>query len=321
MAIEFLGSVIFSLVTSFREVLEAALIIGIVASYLSFIDRKDLHRDVLYGVLGAIVFSVGMAWVFLNVFTDFIEYQELFEGVVMFLAAGVLSWMIIWMTRQSKTIRSEFQDKIDKIITNQEKTGIILLVFFSVAREGAELVLFLYASYVGSIEEGNALESLSATFSGFVIGLLIASILAFILFRTTRQLNIKKFFQVTSVILIIFAAGLFTHGIHEIYEFLEHTGSPLINIFIWTEVWNINDTPIGDVLNLLFGWSYDPAQPMRFERSAIGGIAVGLFGWNDNPALIEVVAYGLYFLGIFLAIRQVSSISAQREKTVTITDG
>lgn len=319
MAFEFLGIAIFSFVTSLREVLEAALIIGIIASYLTMIDRKDLHRDILYGVLGAILFSVGIAWVFLTFFKDLAEYQKLFEGIVMFLAAAVLSWMIVWMARQSKNIRSDIQDKVDEIITNQQKTGIILLAFFSVAREGAELVLFLYASFVGSVDEVGIVTALSASSIGFLLGLLVASIMAFVLFSTTRRLDIKRFFQVTSVILIVFAAGLLAHGVHEIYEFLEISGSSLINSFIWIEVWNINNTPLGEILNLLFGWSYDPLNPARFEKSAVGGIIVGLFGWNDNPALIEVLAYGLYFVLIFTGIRYMKSSSESKEKASSIS--
>lgn len=321
MAFEFLGIAIFSFVTSLREVLEAALIIGIIASYLTMIDRKDLHRDILYGVLAAILFSVGMAWVFLTFFTDLAEYQKLFEGIVMFIAAAVLSWMIIWMTRQSKNIHSDIQDKVDRVITNQQKTGIVLLVFFSVAREGAELVLFLYASFVGSVDDVGIVTALSASSLGFFIGLLVASIMALVLFTTTRKLDLKKFFQVTSLILIIFAAGLLAHGIHEIYEFLEISGSSLVNNFIWAEVWNINNTPLGDLLKLLFGWSYDPSNPARFEKSAIGGIIVGLFGWNDNPALLEVLAYVLYFILIFFAIKYIKGPSKIEEKaTLTSSD-
>ncbi|UCG03810.1 MAG: FTR1 family protein [Candidatus Heimdallarchaeota archaeon] len=314
MAFEILGSVIFSFVTSLREVLEAALIIGIIASYLTIIDRKDLFRDILYGVFAAVIFSLGMAWVFLTFFTDLAEYQKLFEGIAMFLAAVVLSWMIVWMTRQSKKIRSDIQEKVDKIITNQEKAGIAFLVFISVAREGAELVLFLYASYIGSVGEVGAVTAFSAISLGFLTGLLLAAIMAIVLFTTTRRLDIKKFFQVTSVILIIFAAGLLAHGIHEIYEFLEISGSSLINNVIWIEVWNINNTVLGDVLQFLFGWSYDPLNPARFEKSVVGGIIVGLFGWNDNPALIEVLAYGLYYVFIAIAIKRFTNFSEMREK-------
>ena len=312
---EFLGSVIFSFVTSVREVLEAALIIGIIASYLTIIDRKDLYRDILYGVMAAIAFSVGMAWIFLTFFAGLTEYQKLFEGIIMLLAAAVLSWMIVWMTRQSKNIRSDIQNKIDRIITNQEKTGIILLVFFSVAREGAELVLFLYASFLGGVAEVGIIEALSATITGFLIGLSVASIMSVMFFVNSRKWDIKKFFQITSIILIIFAAGLLAHGIHEIYEFLEISGSSFANNIIWTEVWNINNTPVGELLSLLFGWSYDPLNPTRFEKSAVGGIIVGLFGWNDNPALVEILFYGLYFVIIFFAIRRIKNFPEVREKT------
>ncbi|MFX0012962.1 MAG: FTR1 family protein [Promethearchaeota archaeon] len=317
MEYEILGSIIFSFVTSLREVLEAALIIGIIASYLTIINRRDLYRDIVYGVSAAIIFSFGMAWVFLTFFTDLAEFQKLFEGIAMFLAAGVLSWMIVWMTRQSKNIRSDIEEKVNKIISNQEKAGITLLVFISVAREGAELVLFLYASYIGSVEETGILTALSAISIGFLSGLVFASIMAFVLFTTTRKFEIKKFFQVTSVILIFFAAGLLAHGVHEIYEFLEISGSPFINNVIWMEVWNINNTPLGDLLTFLFGWSYDPLNPLRFEKSAIGGIAVGLFGWNDNPALLEVISYGFYFLVIFILIMRATSFPEKNERDIT----
>ncbi len=308
MTSELMVSIIFSFITSLREILEAALIIGIISSYLILIDRKDLYRDVVYGVLGAIIFSIGVAWIFLNIFRGLEEYQELFEGVLMFLAAGVLTWMIIWMSKQAKNLRSEFQEKIDKVITNKEEKGIILLVFFSVAREGAELVLFLYANYIGTVEDVGGVSSLFATILGFILGLLGASVLALILFMSTRRLNIRKFFQVTSVILIVFAAGLLAHGLHEIYEFLEIAAPALVDNFIWIEVWNINNTPLGDLLQFLFGWTYNVQYPNRFEKSIIGSILAGLLGWNDNPALIEVVAYGLYYIVVILALKQKNSV-------------
>lgn len=314
MSVVFFVNIIFSFVTSLREVLEAALIIGIITSYLTFIDRKDLYRDILYGVLGAIGFSIGMAGVFLVFFAGLEEYQKLFEGIIMLLAAGVLSWMILWMNRQAKTIRSDIQEKVDRIITQQEKAGIILLVFFSVAREGAELVLLLYANYVGTVEETGVLVGLITNFTGFIVGLIIASVLAYLLFKTTRRLNMKSFFQITSVILIIFAAGLLAHGLHELFEFLEITNSPLANFFIWSEVWNVNETFIGDILQFFFGWSYDPLKPGRFEKSIIGGIIVGLFGWNDNPAFIEVAAYILYYILIALTIKQIKPSIKEREQ-------
>jgi high-affinity iron transporter len=288
--------IIFSFVTSLREVLEAALIIGMIGSYLTVINRKDLFKDVLLGILSAVVLSIGIAWIFLTLFAGLEEYQKLFEGGVMFLAAIVLTWMVVWMSQQAKNLRSDFQDRIDKAISRQEKAGIVLLVFFSVGREGAELVLFLYANYLSGVEELDPVLSLAANLGGFIIGVFGALILALILFTSTQRLSLKRFFQVTSLILIVFAAGLVAHGIHEIFEYLEISGSSLTELFIWTEVWNINQTPLGDIIQFLFGWGFDPSYPSRFEKSLVGGILVGLFGWNDNPALIEVLGYIGYYM-------------------------
>ncbi|MHA2298937.1 MAG: FTR1 family iron permease [Candidatus Hodarchaeales archaeon] len=300
---EIISLITYSIVVSLREVLEAALIIGIVAGYLTKLNRRELFRDVILGIISAIIFSIVMAFVFLTIFEGLIGYQELFEGLIMFIAAGVLTWMIIWMMKQSKGLRTEFEDKIDNVITNQEKLGIVLLVFFAVAREGAELVLFLYASYVGNVNQVGSLESILGISSGFVVGLALASILALLLFSSTRKLKLRAFFRLTSLILIVFAAGLIAHGIHEVYEFLEGSGTELASLFFWTETWNVNNTPLGDLLYFLFGWTYDIAYPGRFEKSIVGSILSGLLGWNDNPALIEVIAYITYYIVILAALK------------------
>ena len=86
---------IFSLVTSLREVLEAALIIGIILGYLTYINRRDLYKEVIVGIISSIVFSLILGILLLTVFESLIEYQELFEGVIMILAAIMLTYIII----------------------------------------------------------------------------------------------------------------------------------------------------------------------------------------------------------------------------------
>jgi high-affinity iron transporter len=300
-----------SFISSLREVLEAILIIGIILGFLQVIERRDLYKDVLYGTLAAIFTSIGLAWIFLTILEGITAYQELFEGLIMILAAGFITWMIIWMTKQSRSIKSELESKIVMSITEKQRIGLFLIVFFSVAREGAELVIFLYAAYIDNyLSLGVPVASLSIL-AGLFLGIIISAIAAVMLFRYSYQLNTQRFFRFTSIILIIFAAGLLAHGLHEIFEFLESSSSPLAEAFIWTEVWNINETFLGDLLQTLFGWAYDPNYSTRFEKSIIGGILAGLFGWNDNPALIEVIAYVLYFFGTLKAIQWINS------KTVT----
>jgi high-affinity iron transporter len=286
--------------------LEAVLIIGIIITYLQIIDRRDLYRDVLYGVLASIVVSIGLAWFFLAILEGVGAYQELFEGIIMIIAAGFLTWMILWMMNQSKTIQSDLQVKISGIITDRKRAGILLLVFFSVSREGAELVLLLYATFIKNYNlVGIPITSLTILF-GLLSGLAISTVLAILLYKYSSSIDTRRFFQITSVLLIIFAAGLLAHGLHEIFEFLESTANPFAQAFIWTEIWNINETPIGDILQFLFSWMYDPSYPSRFEKSLFGSILVGLFGWNDNPALVEVFIYVSYLIGIYLLIRKIN---------------
>ena len=89
-----------------------------------------LYRDVFYGVLAAIFVSIGLAWIFLAILEGIGAYQELFEGIIMIIASGFLTWMVIWMMKQSKTLRSDLQLKISGAITDKQRTGILLLVFF-----------------------------------------------------------------------------------------------------------------------------------------------------------------------------------------------
>ena len=300
--LELYSTLIFAFVTSLREVLEAALIIGIVIGYLTKINRKYMIKDVVIGVLTASILSIVLALIFLEIFNEIEGYQELFEGIVMLVAAVVLTWMIFWMRKQSRGIKGELEEKIDRALSEGERLGILSIVFFAVFREGAELILLLYAKYTGTYIELGEVLAISIIGAGFALGLITSVILAIVLFKSTVRLNLKKFFNITSVILIIFAAGLIASGIHEIYEYLEINIPDLASLPIFTELYNINNTFLGKFLESIFGAFYDVNYPGRFEKSVIGGILTGLFGWNDNPAFLEMVAFIGYYLilGIYL---------------------
>ncbi|MHA1226464.1 MAG: FTR1 family iron permease [Candidatus Hodarchaeales archaeon] len=313
MVLEYLSIVLFSLVTSLREILEAALIIGIILGYLKVINRNDLRRDVLYGVLSAVFFSLALGLFFVVLSNEFQAFEKLFEAFIMLIAAAMITWVVLWINTQKKYVRSNLESKMGSIISKKQRMSFFLLVFFSVAREGAELVLLLYSSYISFVAESGFVITISSIFIGFLAGVSLAIIMTLIMYKTSYKLETKKFFAITSVILIVFAAGLIVHGLHELFEYFETSGSTLSSLFIWTELWNINDTFLGDILKFFFGWSYNPFLPNRFEKSVIGSILVGLFGWNDNPSLIEVVAYLTYLL---LIVVKMKKINLNDEKTI-----
>ena len=306
------GTLIYVIITSFREIVEAALIIGIIQSYLTKTNRLDLKGDLLKGIFLAIISSVLLAIFITAIFVSFEEYEPLFEGGIMLLASGVLTWMIFWMWKQSRSVKNEIEEKLTFSITTNQKNGIVLLVFFTVFRELAELLLFIYAAFAEITIQIGLLDGSIVISIGLLIGLVLASGLYYFIFNSTKKVNLKKFFNITSVILIIFAAGLLIHGIHEIYEFLEINNPNITNIVFFKELYDINTSPVGELLKIIFGWSYDPNYPNQFGKSLIGGI-LSVIGWQDSPIVLEFV---LYFSYIILIILTFNFLRNEEEKSI-----
>ena len=258
-----------ALLITLREGLEAALIIGVVLGALRQLGHADRSRSVWIGVLAAIGTSV-VAALALNALGVAFEGrgEEIFEGVAMLLAAGVLTWMIFWMQRQGNQIQTELEVDVRQAVTVGSAWGLFSLAFVAVLREGIETVLFLTASAFSTTP--------AQTLIGGTLGLLIASLLGWLLFAAGKRLDVRAFFRVTGALLILFAAGLVAHGVHEFQE------AALLPTFI-EHVWDMNH-----ILN---------------ENGPVGTFFKALFGYNGNPSMIEVVSYLVYLFAIFLAVR------------------
>lgn len=267
-----------SFVLSLREGLEAALIIGIVFGALGKMKRPDLKPIVWRGVVSAVAVSLAAALA-LNLLGAKFEgkAEEVFEGFAMLTAAGILTWMIFWMQRHARTLKLELETSVHQATMQTGQKALFFLAFLSVGREGLELAIFLVAARVTS----DALQ----TVIGAVLGLGTAVLLGWILFATTRSLSLSSFFQVTNVLLILFAAGLVAHGVHEFNE----AGwiPPIIE-----HVWDINF-----ILD---------------ENSTLGVFLKAMFGYNGNPSLTEVAAYLGYFVVIALGIKKSSQATVVR---------
>ena len=198
-----------SFIITFRETLEAALIVGVILSYLFKIRQIKYNNIVYVGIGSAIVASIIGAIIFNNLAGGFTgRAEEIFEGVTMLVGAVLLTTMIIWMMKQ-KQMMVKLEDKVATEIGEAHKFGIFSLVFIAVLREGVETVIFLEAA--NFVSSGNNLV-------GALAGIIAAIFVGYLMFVAARRINIKKFFNVTSILLILFAAGLIAHGIHEFEE-------------------------------------------------------------------------------------------------------
>jgi high-affinity iron transporter len=272
-----------SFVLALREGLEAALIIGIVLSVLRTMERQNLNSTVWIGALSAgvvsILAAIGLNWIGAE-FKG--QGEQLFEGITMLLAAGVLTWMVFWMRKQFKTIKQEIELGVRQATQGQGQRALFFLAFLPVVREGIELALFLLAARLTS--------SPFQEFLGAGLGLTSAALIGWVVFATSRRLSLSRFFQSTNVLLALFAAGLVGLGI---YEFNELGWIPAII----EHVWNLN--------------AFLP------EESTLGQLLKALIGYNSSPSLSQVIAYLGYFGvlgGIFWARRQTASVQEPVKK-------
>ena len=267
-----------ALLITLREGLEAALIVGIILSALQRLDKDKLRRWVWWGVLAAIVTSMASA-VALNALGLAFEGrgEEIFEGVAMLIAAGVLTWVIIWMQQQGAQVRARLEQDVRRASASGSRWALFGLAFVAVVREGIEITLFLTAA---------ALNSTAAqTLAGGALGLIIAVILGWLIFAAGRRLNVRAFFRTTSVILLFFAAGLAAHGVHELQE------AALLPIFV-EHVWDLN--------------------PILDENGTLGSFLATLFGYNGNPSFLEITVYGAYLLIVGVLTQPFSSKRTQK---------
>lgn len=251
-----------SFVITFREGLEMSLIVVIILAYLKRTGRVQFFGKVWMGVGLATIASIVTGAVLFSVGAEFEgNTEKIFEGCAMILAASVLTWMIMWMKRQSRGIRAQLEGQIEHAITGGSTFALVTIAFLAVGREGLETALFLF----GVSQTTTPVQ----TGMGGVVGLVGALGVGWLLYKGSHRIDLRNFFNFTGVLLILFAAGLLAHGIHEFQE------AGLLPIMI-EHVWNIN-------------FIVD-------EKGFVGSLLKGLFGYNGNPSLLESIAYPLYLV-------------------------
>jgi len=198
-----------SLVITLREGIEAALVVGIIITYLDKTGRSALKRVVLSGLLAGIAASLASAWLLSTLGVE----EERYEGWLMLLGALFVVTMVVWMWRTAKGLKRVIEARVESIAARPSgavTAGLFLLTFLLILREGIETVLFLATVSLTT----DALLS----FAGGLLGLGLAAAFGVALVRGSVRIDLQRFFKVTEIVLIVLAAQLFAGGLHELGE-------------------------------------------------------------------------------------------------------
>jgi high-affinity iron transporter len=194
-----------------REGFEASLVVGIVLAFLDRTGRRDGFAAVWVGVAAALAVSLTVGIALFAAGAELEGTSEaVFEGVVMLVAAGLLTWMIFWMRGRARTLKSEIEGRTKAALDAGSAVGLGLVVFLGVAREGVETALFLFSSVEGS--------SRAVSLVAALIGGAAAVGLGYLFYRGSHRLNLRTFFTATSALLLVFAGYLLASGLHELSE-------------------------------------------------------------------------------------------------------
>ncbi|MFC6881960.1 MULTISPECIES: iron uptake transporter permease EfeU [Actinomadura] len=195
-----------------REGLEAALVVSILIAYLVKSGHRRALTPVWAGIGLAVVLAVGFG-IALSAASSEMQFktQELFGGVLSIIAVGLVTWMVFWMRRTARFMKAELEGKLEGAV-GVGPVALATVAFLAVGREGLETALFLWTNISNS--SGGSTQPIVGAF----LGLAVAVVLGYLLYRGGLKLNLKRFFTWTGAALIVVAAGVFGYGFHDLQE-------------------------------------------------------------------------------------------------------
>lgn len=265
-----------AMLVTFREGLEAALIIAVLISLLDRFGEKRLTRAVWVGAGAAVAVSLVSGVVIFALAGEAVEeVGEIFEILVVFGAVLLLTYMILWMKKNGRGAQERLVRKSSEAAQSASPLALGALAFAAVGREGLETVLFLLA---GTGPAG----SLSMV-AGGLAGLSLAVGAGIIFYRGSLRIDLSALFKVTGVLLIIFAAGFLGHSLGELGE----TG--------W---WPSFFGPV---------WDSGGSLP---DESGLGAALKSLFGYDASPSIAQIAGYWSYLvIMMWLFLRPIKAVS------------
>ncbi|MEV0242830.1 iron uptake transporter permease EfeU [Streptomyces sp. NPDC050674] len=267
-----------------REGLEASLVVCILIAYLVKTGRRDALKPIWAGIAVAIAlaFGFGCALEFGSQELTF-QAQEALGGSLSILAVALVTWMVFWMRRTARHLKSELHGRLDAALA-MGTGALVATAFLAVGREGLETALFVWAS-VHAASDGTPRPLL-----GVALGLLTAVLLGWLFYRGALRINLAKFFTWTGGMLVVVAAGVLAYGFHDLQE--------------------------ADFLPGLTDKAFDISGTIPPD-SWYGTLLKGVFNFQPDPTTLQVAVWLLYLiptLALFLAPARITTPTPVRDK-------
>lgn len=255
---------------TFREVIEAALIVatilGILVKLKQFSSIKALWVATAAASVGSLLLVAGgsvLGYKVQELYEGRVE--ELTEGILLTISAVFITWAVFFLHKYFANYKVKLLQKVKSTVEKEENRGIFILVFTAVLREGIEIALFLSSVYFAAKP--------AEILSGFGLGVLGGLIICAALFTATLRLPVFYAFRVTSILLILFAAGMLGRGIHEFAE--------------------AGFIPEFHEINLAF---------LPSSQTIFGSLIKGVFGISKTMNILQIIAYTSYILVMTWAV-------------------
>ncbi|MGF1519697.1 MAG: FTR1 family protein [Nodosilinea sp.] len=269
-----------------REGVEAALVVGIVLACLAKANRQALnpwaYAGVAAGLAGSIMIGIALGMGLQQIQQGLPGLQVVIKPLlnVLFGAIAIilLSWMLLWMTRQARSLKGEIEGTVRSALDESQTAGwsVFSLVCIAVLREGFETVLFIFTNVETSLAAG----------AGAVAGLLGAVLIGLALFRWGLRINLKRFFQVMGVLLLLIVGGL----VVSVFKNLDAA------LAVISQTNPTTDLCFAQASCILGPQLWD-ASGILPDRQFPGVVLKVLLGYRDHFYLVQLMAY-LGFLAL-----------------------
>ena len=275
-----MGQVLFIV---WRESVEALLVVGILYAWLKNGDAAArrglpyLWAGVGVGVLAALALGAALIG-----FTEVLsgDAQDYFQIAMVLVACVLIVQMVLWMKQHGRTLKRDMEQSLQRSTRDSNGWGIAVLVALAIAREGSETVIFLYGLGFGHAGHVDGSQMLAV-----LIGLALAFLTFYVLQLGGKFFSWRLFFRVTEIMLLLLGAGLFQSGVDKLID--KEILPTLVD-----QLWN--------------------TSALLDDSSTFGSLVATLTGYRAHPALMNLIAYAVYWGAVYLLVRRANRRPAQQ---------